>query len=68
MVGSTVAAEALSLQMAMFHAIYLRAVLAETHGVNEAVIPIKTFIDSNNLYQAVKSTKFMEDKRLRQQC
>ena len=48
-VRSTVAAEALSLQMAMSHAIYLRAVLAATLGVNEAEIPIKSFIDSNNL-------------------
>ena len=64
MLGSTMAAEALSLQMAMSHAIYLTAVLAQTLGVNKARIPIKSFIDSNNLYQLVKSTKFVEDKPL----
>ena len=40
------AAEALSLRMVMSHPIYLREVLAETLGVEVAVIPIKSFIDS----------------------
>ena len=64
-VGSTVAAEALSLQMALAHSIYLRAILAETLGVEDLSIPIKAHIDSNNLHQAIISTKFVEDKRLR---
>ena len=34
------------LQMAMSHTIYLREVLAETLGVEAAVIPIKSFVDS----------------------
>ena len=64
-VASTVAAEALSLQMALSHAIYLRAVLTETLGVDELAIPIHSYIDSNNLHQAINSTKFVEDKWLR---
>ena len=64
-VGSTVAAEALSMQMALAHSIYLRAILAETLGVEDRSIPIKAHIDSNNLHQAIISTKFVEDKRLR---
>ena len=64
-VHSTVAAEALSLQMALSHAVFLRAVLAETLGVDELAIPIYSYIDSNNLHQAINSTKFVEDKRLR---
>lgn len=64
-VGSTVAAEALSMQMALAHSIYLRAILAETLGVDDLSIPIKAHIDSNNLHQAIISTKFVEDKRLR---
>ena len=64
-VHSTVAAEALSLQMALSHGVFLRAVLAETLGVNDLVIPIHSYVDSNNLYQAINSTKFVEDKRLR---
>ena len=59
------AAEALSMQMALAHSIYLRAILAETLGVEDRSIPIKAHIDSNNLYQAIISTKFVEDKRLR---
>ena len=63
--GSTVAAEALSLQMALAHSIHLRAILAENLGISALEIPIKAHIDSNNLYQAIISTKFVEDKRLR---
>ena len=59
------AAEALLLQTAKSHTIYLREVLAETLGVEATAIPIKHFIDSNNLYQAAKSTKSVEDRRLR---
>ena len=64
-VGSTLAAEALSLQEAVAHAIFLRAILAEIVGKKEEEIPIISYVDSNNLYQAVYSTKFVEDKRLR---
>ena len=63
-VGSTVAAEALSMQMDLAHSIHLRAILAETLGISALEIPIKANIDSNNLYQAIISTKFVEDKRL----
>ena len=51
--------------MALSHAVFLRAVLAETLGVDEIAIPIYSYIDSNNLHQAIISTKFVEDKRLR---
>ena len=64
-VHSTVAAEALSLQMALSHAVFLRAVIAETLEVDVLAIPIHSYIDSNNLHQAINSTKFVEDKRLR---
>ena len=59
------AAEALSLQMGLAHASYLRAVLSEMLGVDMYQIPIVASTDSNNLYQAVYSTKFVEDKKLR---
>ena len=49
----------------MSRAIYLRSVLAEVLGKKEKEIPITSYVESNNLYQAVYSTKFMEDKRLR---
>ena len=51
--------------MALAHSIFLRAILAETLGISALEIPIKAHIDSNNLYQAIISTKFVEDKRLR---
>ena len=65
MVGSTLTAEALSLQVTISHAIFLRAILAEILGVEDRKLPIVCNVDSNNLYQAVYSTKFVEDKRLR---
>ena len=64
-VGSTVAAEALSLKAALDHGYLLRAVLAEILNVDMFTIPIVAHIDSNNLYEAVFSTKFVEDKKLR---
>ena len=64
-VGSTLAAEALSLQEALSHAIFLRAILAEILDKKDQDIVITSYVDSNNLFQAVYSTKFVEDKRLR---
>ena len=64
-VSSTSAAEALSLQSSLSHAIFLRALLTETLGVEDSKIPIRSYIDSNDLFQAIKSTKFVEDKRQR---
>ena len=40
-------------------------VLAETLGMEPSTISIKSFINSNNLYQAAKSTKSVVDRRLR---
>ena len=45
--------------------IYLREVLTETLGVESAAIPTNSFVTWNNLYQAGKSTKSVEDRRLR---
>ena len=65
-VGSTGAAEGLELQTAISLAIFLRAVLMEIIGIKPtSKIPIESFVDSNNCFQAVNSTKFVEDKRLR---
>ena len=64
-VGSTLAAKALSLQEAVFHAIFLRVFLAEILGKKEQEMAITSYVDSNNLFQAVHRTKFVEDTRLR---
>ena len=63
--GSTVAAEALSLKMALDHSHFLRAVLTEIMNVEMKNIPMIAHVDSKNLYEAVRSTKFVEDKKLR---
>ena len=62
--GSTVAAEALSLQMGISHSFFLRASLAEIMGVDMFSIFMKALVDSRNLHEAVFSTKFVEDKKL----
>ena len=62
---STPAAEALSLQEAIAHGSYLRAVVAEIVDVDKEKIPIKAYTDSNNLFKAVYSTKLVKDRRLR---
>ena len=64
-VGSILAAEALSLQEAVSHAIYLRGILAEVLEKEEKEIPMVSYVSSNNLYQAVHSNKFVEDKKMR---
>ena len=64
-VGSTLAAEALSQRSALDHAIFLRAIFAEILGVNPLDILIVSYIDSNNLLEAASSTKFVDDKKLR---
>ena len=51
--------------MAIAHAFFLRAVLAEITEVDMFKIPIRAYVDSRNLYVAVFSTKFVEDKKLR---
>ena len=53
------------MQKGLSHAVYLRALVAEILGVDPVRIPIKTHTDSNDLFQAVKSTKFVKDKRQR---
>ena len=64
-VGSTVAAEALSLKMVLDHRHFLRAILAEIMNVEMKSIPMIAHVDSKNLYEAIRSTKFVEDKKLR---
>ena len=64
-VEGNVVAEALSLQMAMSHNIYLREIPVETLGMEAPAISIKSFVDSYYLYQAAKLTKSVVDRGLR---
>ena len=64
---STFAAETLSLLQGLEDAVYLRAVLSELlfDDLKAQFIPITAFVDNNQLYQSVYSTKPAESKRLR---
>ena len=61
-VKSTLAAEALALEEAIAHALYLQAILKE---LLVDIIDIVCVVDSNNLLKAVSSSRDVEDKRLR---
>lgn len=61
-VRSTLAAEALALQEGLEEAIYLQTLLLE---LTKHKIPIIAKVDSNGLCEAIKSTKSVNDRRLR---
>ncbi|CAC5360729.1 unnamed protein product [Mytilus coruscus] len=63
-VRSTIAAEALSLQDGLETALYFQKIIEDICGVQER-IPITAFIDNKSVTEALKSTKLVEDKRLR---
>ncbi|CAC5365129.1 purA [Mytilus coruscus] len=64
-VRSTIAAEALSLQDGLEMALYFRKIIEDICGVRQQTIPITAFIDNKSVTEALKSTKLIEDKRLR---
>ncbi|VDI09013.1 Hypothetical predicted protein [Mytilus galloprovincialis] len=61
-VRSTKAAEALSLQEGLETALYFQKIVEDICGEQ---IPITAFIDNKGATEAIKSTKLVEDKRLR---
>ena len=63
-VRSTLAAEALALENAMEHAIFLRELLKEMCVIFYD-IPIIAWTDSNNVHKSVHSTSSVEDYKLR---
>ncbi|CAC5357015.1 unnamed protein product [Mytilus coruscus] len=64
-VRSSIAAEALSLQDGLETALYFRKIIGDICGVGERIITITAFIDDKSVTEALKSTKLVEDKRLR---
>ena len=64
-VRSTLAAESLSFQVALEDAMFHRKLLMEILNLQSSVFPIIAFTDSKSLTEAVKSTKMVDDKRLR---
>ena len=63
-VRSTIASEALSLQEAIEHAIFLRSLIEEILILPSNVIPIDAVIDNKSVVEAIHSTKVVNDKRL----
>ena len=61
-VKSTLASEALALEEAIGHALYLQAIIRELLSEE---IDIVCLVDSDNLVKAVNSSREVEDKRLR---
>lgn len=63
-VRSTIAAEALALQEGLEDAWFIKSILKELVG-KEATLPIEARIDNRSVIDAIHSTKFVNDKRLR---
>jgi len=64
-VKSTSEAEALALLEGLENALYLREILAEILSCKKDDIPIKAYVDSRNVNEAIHSTKLIVEKRLR---
>ena len=64
-VNSTLAAEALALQEAIDCAIYLRELLREMHNKPFLRLPIESWVDNNNAFDAVHLTTQVSDTKLR---
>ena len=65
LVRSTIAAQALRLQVAISYGVRLRETLIEIWRVDREDIPIKVYNNLRNLHEAAYSTKLAEDKKLR---
>ena len=63
-VCSTIASEALSLQEAIEHAIFLRSLIEELLLLPLKSIPIDAIIDNKSIVEAIHSTKVVNNKRL----
>ena len=63
-VKSTLSAEMLSLQEAIEDAIYVREMVTTVMNFTQA-IPITAYVDNKSVIQALRSTKMVDDKRLR---
>ena len=64
-VNSTLAAEALSLLQCLGTAEYIRYILAEAMKVKASSIPIFSYVDNNDLHNALHSTTLVSNKKLR---
>ena len=59
------AAVALILQEGLKSALYYRKLLEEISKLEGDIIPITAFIDNKSVFEALQSTRMVDDKRLR---
>ena len=66
-VSSTLSAETLALNDALDDAVYLKHLISEIYhdSVRESKIPILAYIDNRSLDESLRSTKQVQEKRLR---
>ena len=66
-VSSTLSAETLALNDALDDAVYLKYLISEIYhdNVRESKIPILAYIDNKSLDESLRSTKQVQEKRLR---
>ena len=64
-VRSTLAAECLALQEGIEEALYVRHMLCEILNLQESSVQVHAYIDSRSLLEALRSTKLVDDRRLR---
>ena len=64
-VRSTIASEALSLQEGLESALYFRTIVEEIFRLERDSIPVTGFTDNKSVTEALKTTKLVDDKRLR---
>ena len=64
-VGSTLAAETLSLQEGLETGYFYREMLEDIFGLEHKVIKIEAYADNRSVIEAILSTRLVEDKRLR---
>ena len=64
-VKSTIAAESVALLDGLEEAIYLKSILAQILSTEPASLPVICITDHQGLWESVRSTKLVEDRRLR---
>ena len=66
-VSSTLSAETLALNDALDDAVYLKCLISEIYhdNVRESKIPILAYTDNKSLAESLRSTKQVQEKRLR---
>ena len=65
MVRSTLATETFSLQEGLETPFYYRPMVEEILGLESKTIPIEAYIDNKSVFDAILSTRMVDDKRFR---